>query len=473
MKKAISFLLLCTLSLGVAGSLFAGESTEKARTVRDFGAVGDGKADDTAALQQTVDERLGDVRLPRGVYRITKPIVVELDRVGPTSIVGTGTPRIVMAGPGPALKFVGTHGGTAAPHTVKPNVWNQRMPVVEGLEIVGAHPEACGIEATGTMKLIVTRVTVRKALHGIHLTKRNRNVIISDCHLYENRGVGVFLDNLSMHQINLSACHISYNLGGGVVSRAGDVRNLHITGCDIEGNMAPGQPPTANVLIDCTDGAAGTAEIAIVGCTIQHTHTAPDSANIRYIGADAKGRLWGNFSIADNVISDAQFNIDIAKARGVTIVGNTFWGAAQDNLRVVDSYNIAVGVNAFDRNPGYSKEVRGHNALMFRNCRDCTLTGLHVNGTAGVPAGLILEKCRRMNVTDCTVLDCAGAGILLREVSDSRVSDCLVRNDRDDAGAWTALKAVGGRGNMISDNLFGGPIEVEPDTAKLDGNVAH
>ena len=41
-------------------------------------------------------------------------------------------------------------------------------------------------------------------------------------------------------------------------------------------------PATANVFIDATGGSIG--EIAITGCTIQHTHNAPDSANIRTIG---------------------------------------------------------------------------------------------------------------------------------------------------------------------------------------------
>ena len=78
------------------------------------------------------------------------------------------------------------------------SVWrNQRTPVVVGLEIVGAHPEADGIEATGTMQLTVTRTVIRKVRHGIHLVKRNRNVVISDCHIYENRGVGIFYDRVS------------------------------------------------------------------------------------------------------------------------------------------------------------------------------------------------------------------------------------------------------------------------------------
>ena len=145
------------------------------------------------------------------------------------------------------------------------------------LTIVGAHAEAVGIEANGTMQLTVTRLVVRKALHGVHLTGRNRNFVLSDSHVYHNRGVGVFFDRVNLHQSNVTGSHVSYNGGGGIVVKAGEVRNLHVTGCDVEANHDKDGPPTANVLIDSTGGS--NAEAAVTGCTIQHTRTAPGSAN--------------------------------------------------------------------------------------------------------------------------------------------------------------------------------------------------
>lgn len=422
-------------------------------TVRDFGAVGDGKADDTVALQKAVDAGIGEVRLPRGIYRITSSVVIDLDRVGWTSIVGSASARIVMAGPGPALKFIGTHTGTADPNTVKPNVWErQRMPSVDGVEIVGAHEKACGIEATGTMKLTLTRVLIREALHGIHLTGRNRNLIVSNCHLYKNRGVGLYLDNVNLHQINVTGCHISYNGAGGVVVRGGSVFNLQISGCDIEGNMAPDGPPSANVLVDGSGAPGNLGEIAITGCTIQHTTGSPGSANIRFVGAGRKRPPWGNLVIADNVINDVQINIDIRKVCSVTILGNNFQTGVQHNLRIEDSQDIVVGPNVFDRSPVYGDRQYANNGLLFRNCKDLTLTGLHINGVRRVRAGLILENCHRANVTNCTILDCDNLGLLLSNVTDSRVSDCLIRNDLPGAKSQPPLKVTGGRGNMIVDN---------------------
>lgn len=441
-----------------------------AATVRDLGAVGDGRADDTAAIQKAVNAGLGDVRFPRGTYRINKPIVIDLDQVGWTSLIANGAARIVMAGPGPAFKFVGTHAGTADPSAVRPEVWErQRMPTVNGIEIIGAHEEAVGIEASGTMQLLVTRVAVREALHGIHLTKRNRNVIISDCHLYKNAGVGLYLDHVNLHQISVTGCHISYNGGGGIVVRGGGVCNLQVNGCDIEANMDPEGEPTANVLVD---GSGVNAEMAIVGCTIQHTHNASDSANIRFIGADSRSRTWGNLTISGNVISDTQIGVDIQKARGVSIVGNTFWKGYQYDLRIEDSRNVVVGPNVFDRNPSYWDPDGGNNALLLRNCQDATLNGLHVNGATGAEAGLVMENCHRVNVTNCTILDCAGGGLLLKNVTGSRVSDCLIRNDLPDEMEWLPVKIVDGQDNMVVDNLLAGRFEADPRTTYARGNVS-
>jgi len=460
------WLVLAVLALASAGGAIdeatrAGAATPPGATVRDFGAVGDGVADDTAAIQKAVDSGIGDARFPRGVYRLTQPVVVDLDRVGPASLVAGGTARIVMEGPGPAFRFVGTHEGTAGPATVKPNVWErQRMPVVDGLEIVGAHDEAVGIEATGTMQLVVTRVNIRRTLHAIHLVKRNRNVLVSDCHLYENRGVGLFLDHVDLHQINVTGSHVSYNAAGGIVVRGGNVRNLQVTGCDVEGNMpleadrAAADPPTANILIDCTGGTAGTAEVAITGCTIQHTHAANDSANIRFVGLDAGDRRWGHLVIANNVMSDVQINVDVQLARGVSIVGNTFWKGVQHNLRVVDSTNVVIGPNVMDRNPRYQDQAQADDGVLIRGCQDCTIAGLHLNGVRRKSAGLILEDCRRMNVTGCTILDCDNAGMLLKNVTESRISDCLIRNELPDAEGWRPVRIEGG-----AKLLFDSPAE--------------
>jgi hypothetical protein len=473
-------------------------------------AVADGKTDATTALQQAVDSAIGPIRLPEGIFRITKPIVVDLEKRGYTSISGDGVARIDMAGPGPALKFVGTHFKSADPDGFERQVWDrERMPLVDGLAIVGAHPQAVGIEAVGTMQLTITRVHVREALHAIHLVRHNRNVVVADCHLYENRGIGIYYDDVDLHQSNITGCHISYNAGGGIVSRGGNVRNIHITGCDIESNMSRQSPPTANVLIDSAGSQYGTGEVAITGCTIQHNNPSPDSANIRILGRSAPARPLkngtgseqrvrkpdkngdvsvpvpifqpdgnivreGNVTITGNVLSDVKVNLHLKDCRGVAITGNTFWMGYEHDLLIEDCSNIVVGPNNFDRNPryAYGNTAEANNGVVIRGSVDCTLMGLHITGVYRKMAGLLIEDCRRFNVTGCTILNCDNVGLLVKNLHDSRISGCLIRDDRPQAKS-ASLQAIGGGGNMIVDNLLGSAARIADNLGLVKDNVVN
>ena len=441
--------------------------------VRDHGAKGDGTADDWQAIQTTVDA--GAVLLPPGTYRITKTVTVDLSKAGFTSIRGEGVARVVMAGTGPAILLKGSHQGTADPKSFKDIVWErERMPRVDGIEIVGDNAAADGIEASGTMQLTLTRLLIRKCRHGVHLVGRDRNVIVSDSHIYQNRGIGIFMDAVNLHQINVTGCHISYNDGGGIVCKAGEIRNLQITGCDIESNQGVDSPPTANVLIDSTGGS--NAEVAITGNTLQHNHLAAGSANVRIKGPSNPMKVSdelrdGHVTITGNVVSDVKVNVHLDHARGVVITGNTFWTAYEWNLLAEHSAFVTVGANNFDRNPRYAAEEKPEtaNAIAFRDCSDCTLTGFTLSRTRACSAGLALERCNRFNLSNLSILDCDEVGLLLKDVSNSRIAGCLIRDDRANAKSWS-LKATGGRANMIVDNYLGRPFEVARGIGVVEKN---
>ncbi len=450
----------------------------QAKTVRDIGALGDGMADDTAAIQRAVDSGVGGIEFPKGSYRLTKTVTIDLDKVGFTSLTADGTAKIIMAGSGPAFHFIGTHEGSADPGTLKPNVWEkQRMPMVRGLEITGDHTEADGIEATGTMQLTITETVIHDLRHGIHLTTRNRNMVISACHLYHNRGIGVFYDHVNLHQSNIVGCQISYNAGGGVVTRGGEVRNVQIGTCDIESNMAPDAAPSANVLIDSTDGS--TDEVAITGCTLQHNSKSPGSANIRVIGKgitslkNATETQEGHIAIVGNVMSDVMVNIHLQNARGVSITGNTFWEGFEHDLLIENSQGIVIGPNDFDRNPRYvvnGNWTKDLNGLTFRNCADCKLSGFLVKSVWKKEAAVSLEKCDRCTLNDVSILDSDGIGLLMKDCTRCKVSDCVIRDDREEKKGTPSLKIEGGKDNWIKGNVLTNGVEAQKEAALLEGN---
>lgn len=389
---------------------------------------------DTAAFEKAIAEG-GNIHLKSGTYKLSRTVMVDLSKVGPISITGEGTARIDMQAAGPAFLFVGTHAGTADPATVLPQVWEkERMPVVRGIEFTASHPDGDGIAAEGTMQLTLSQLTIREVRHGIHLRKRNRNIIIEQCHVYHNRGVGVFYDQVNLHQSNITGCHISYNQLGGVVIAGGDVRNVHVTGCDIEANMSETLGFRANVWVECAHGSG--AEIAITGCTIQHTASVPDSANIVYVGGEDSSNetmpKWGHLTIADNILTDSHHNIWLKNSRGVTITGNTFGEGHQEHLLIENSESVVIGANVFDRNPPYytTKAKDSQDILLFRDCKNCVLQGLLLNGISHNSGAIQLERCEGMNLQGCSILNHGAVGLALRECRDCLVTGCLFRGKK-------------------------------------------
>ncbi|APZ93136.1 right-handed parallel beta-helix repeat-containing protein [Fuerstiella marisgermanici] len=388
--------------------------------------------DATAELQAKINEGSGDLILGADKqYRITAPLVFDLLKLGAVKISAKGGATLVMDGPGPALKILGGHEGTASPQSFKPTTWNERMPVISDIEILGVHPEADGIELQRTVAATISRVSIRWCRHGIHLVDRNRNVAIDTCHLYENSGVGVFLDDVNLHQINVGNSHISYNRQGGIVVRDGNVRNLQVSGCDIEGNMPGDETPTqtANILIDVStspgDRTKSIAEISITGCTIQHSANyskvegktnAPGGANIRLAGKEIYP--IDSVTISGNVLSDTTTNIDINYALDVAINANNFFAPKPANLTVKNSRRINVTGNTL--NP---RQFKRPGTIHFQDCDDCVLSSNTVHAFDTDKGAVIIEGCSGMLLNALNFSDC-GSGLLLKNSSDITVTNC-------------------------------------------------
>lgn len=438
---------------------------EAVRNVRDFGAAGDGRQDDTAAIEKAFAAG-GGVSFPPGRYRLTRTLRIELEKAGPVAITGHGA-TLEMSAAGPALHLVGTVQRTAAPTDFPREFWVKQPGVsVTGLEFSGAHPDAVGLEVTRTMQLTVSQCSFRQLLHGIHFTERNRNAIIDACHVYNNRGAGIFVDRVDFHQLNIANCHISYNRGGGIVVRGGALRNLQVGTCDIEANVGEGAAPTANVLLDSTGGSIG--EVEITGCTIQHYRGYPGFANIRFIGHSTavpftKEQRHGNLVIAGNMINDADVNIHLDGARGAVISGNSIHLAVSHDILIENSSEVIVTGTVLDRHPRYNPErpVNGvilRQGIVIRNSNRCTLSGLRING-GKAPAAIAISGGDYFNISNCTVTDVESAALHLEAVSDSVVTGNIFAPLEMEK---VAILVRGGFRNLIETNLIRGRSEIDP-----------
>jgi len=299
--------------------------------VKRFGAVGDGQTDDTDAIQHAVSGGDGMLNFPRGEYLITRPIEIPLEEHNRTAIDGLGgTAKILMAGPGPAFHLVGTHAGTGDPSSVEDRVWQrQRMPTVCNIEIEGRHEQATGLLLEGVMQPTLQGVLCRKLLDGIRLTGRCRNIIISACHVYHNRRMGIFFDRLNLHQAIISASHISYNPVAGICVQECEIRNLQITGNDIEYNYSKDVEGSADVLIDCSAEPATIREVTICSNTIQARYS-PGGANVRVLGlSPEQNQHAGMITISGNLIGSHRVAAWSSRATSSTAATIATWWSSR------------------------------------------------------------------------------------------------------------------------------------------------
>ncbi len=448
--------------------------------VKNFGALGDGQHDDTVAIQHCVEQGDGQVYFPRGTYRLTRPLEVDLNRHGRTSLTGAGgVAKLLMASAGPALHLVGTHDKSADPESFRPGVWaHERMPTVSQLEIEGDHAQADGIQLEGTMQPTIDGVLIRRCRYGVHLVKRNRNVLLANSHIYHGRGaaIGVYFDGVNLHQTNIVGCHISYQRHAGIKIERSEIRNLQITGCDIEYNFDPDQPDCADVWIDSREGTV--REGTIASNTIQ-AKLSPGGANIRLEGLDTefsqKAGLW---AITGNILQSQAVNLLLRSCRGVVVTGNSFASGYDRSIVLEKCRHVVVGANTFDYNPDYTgARIDG---ITIRDSAGCSLSGLLLEATrAGSPeAGGAIEvfNSREIAITSCQVLDPEHRGIYLANVRNSRVSDCTVLDRRPQPVMRNAITLLGARrDNLIYNNLIGpgraGDLVIQGGTASLAGNV--
>ncbi|QDV25223.1 right-handed parallel beta-helix repeat-containing protein [Aureliella helgolandensis] len=422
-------------------------------------------ATDQLRLGKLLEKSKGKLVIPAGKYEFGGTLDIDLTKFDGLSLKADGPVTITMKAAGPAIRITGSLVGRADPDQIKEHTWLERMPLIDGIGIIGDHPEADGIELVQTMQSIISRVHIRKTRHGIILSKRNRNVVISNVHLYHNSGIGLYLNEVDLHQINVGNSHISYNTQGGIVVRGGNVRNLHITGCDIEANMPSDPTPTesGNLFIDCRESGS-VAEVAITGNTIQHfahyhpQKQAPGGANIRIAG---RGDFQPNMiTITGNVMSDTHTHVHLQQASDVTVIGNTYFTTEPTDVLVENCQRIIIANSVM--NP---REAKGTGQVVLKNSSNCSVMGLICHNLLAGRAAISLENCRDTRISEC-VISGSRNGIQLDGCQNCSVTDCTVSDlPPEGLGVTGELEE-----NSIRD-ITASHLQVDPIVDSLEGEM--
>ena len=408
--------------------------------VKEFGATGDGKTDDTEAVQHAVDQGDGVLELPKGTFRITRPIVLDLTRRGYLGVRGNqGTSRLLMDGPGPALKIIGDHQGTATPSSVKPHTLEkERFPIISGFEILGNHEQADGIHLFRTMQTTVQNVLIRQCRHGIHLAERNRNFLLSASHIYDCHDTGVFFDHCNLHQVIITGNHISYCQRAGIRQINGDVHNIQITGNDIEYNSGA-EGTSGEIVLEAPSGII--SEFTISSNTLQATREA-SGANVLILGREedppTSVRL---INITGNVLGSRDQNVVVNNASKVSITGNTIYGGTELNVALQNCENAVIGSNTIGTRPT-SYQSTTMDGIVLERCRGC-LVFANIIPDCRREAAVTIRNCSAIGVSTNQILNPHFRGVDVIDSSHCRISDNTVLDDRDEKKMVVAIRVTG------------------------------
>ncbi|WP_391120086.1 hypothetical protein [Psychrobacillus sp. L3] len=263
------FALLLTFIIDVEKS-FAADETQSVQItnyidINKFGAVGDGKTDDTKAFLQAVQQK-GILRLESGkTYLISSTIKVDL-----TNIKGiqANNAKILLNADFPAFYIKGnkTKGGAEPPSNL--GLEQEFSAVIEGLHVFSANHQGTALVLDGTFGVIISKSHFYNLKKGIEIINRNRNVIITENHLWDMAEYAIHYNNASLHQSIISNNHISYAKVA-LFFENGDVHNVQINSNDIEIGYSINNNTQSAIQVVCDKLNTQFSQAQIVGNTIE------------------------------------------------------------------------------------------------------------------------------------------------------------------------------------------------------------
>lgn len=416
--------------------------------VKDLGAKGDGVSDDTSAIQRALDAR-GKVFLPAGSYIVSKRLLIYSN----TQIMGTGVNSII-----------------------KPVFTPQA-----GASTIMCYGDAGNIKISNLALDGSDSPTDAESYHGIYV-QNNSDVSISNCHIHDYHGDGIYADGLN-NNLTIKNNNIRSNYRNGIAIVQGT--NFVITGNLVETGYVAGidlEPYQASAKVTCgqinqnvitgiypgitLSGATGEVKNIIVQKNIIKLNNENSNARaiLSYSAADCTIRnniidnasigMWGttilNSTIQQNKFSNIsnsaiQISASNCKFRDNCIY-NTAWcgvnisGDIEGTGNTVENnyiWNVKSNAIAVTKN---TKTIIRNNFIIDSGCDGFTLIALNNSSNCQIIKNVIV---------DCKLSNIPSSAINLTNCSNSFVSQNYWQGTQYDR-----LFDTLGTNNVFKDNKY-------------------
>jgi hypothetical protein len=266
--------------------------------VRDKGAKGDGKTDDTAAIQAAVDEvplTGGTVIVPRGDYRIdvTKAIILHSN-------------MLFLMDPAATLAAIPTESG---------RYWVIKVWEVDNVRIVGGRLLGERRQHTGT---------TGEQGYGLNI-QSSTNVMVSDMYLADFWGDGIWIGALGPDGQAVPAVNVTINRVVSTNNRRqglsiGPAENIVIMNSTFSGS--DGTNPKAGIDIE-PQRQGFTRNITISHCIMTRNRGCGMEIHGNVIGVSVDNCVF-NDNFGYGVMTNEEHDMQEKEATGLTFTNNTF-----------------------------------------------------------------------------------------------------------------------------------------------------
>jgi parallel beta-helix repeat protein len=367
-------------------------------SVKDFGAVGDGVADDTAEIQAALDAVPtigGCIYFPAGTYVVSAPIVVDSNTV----LIGDGMY---------VSKLSATTAFTSSQAIIYAN--SESNITIQQIGLLG---NTNGTVGAGT---------------GIHLKNGTRNNV-RDCYVenttqagirYEEQNNGI-IDGCSL----VSCGRTGYTDNHGIMLYSASGSSIQTYSCKVTSNT---------VINSFRKGITTFSDLLLYDLLISgNTVTGSGLGNI-YVGGVAPASTHDKIRVVENYVEGGPINIQIGSTSNSVIDGNTCGAntTASANIGFVDSTDLVISNNV----------VQNSNLHAI-----ATITSGATRNEQIAIVGNIVRNSNRSN-------DPTGYGIRLADTDVATVSSNIVIDDTATTRQRYGIVDLTGNTNVsIQDNV--------------------